>query len=107
MFGKPRKAATVAVLKNNPSKTDGFEVLLLKRHKQDRFLPSYYVFPGGAIDEQDSIPDKGENSMETAKNRFLSLVIPVYNEEEVLETSFSRLFTKPTIVAFAASFLKD
>ena len=29
--------------------------------------------------------------METGKNRFLSLVIPVYNEEEVLETSFSRM----------------
>jgi len=36
-------------------------------------------------------PDKGVNSMETGKNRFLSLVIPVYNEEEVLETSFSRM----------------
>lgn len=53
MFTKPRKAATIAIIQNQHIKDKAFEVLLLKRHAQDRFLPSYYVFPGGAIDDQD------------------------------------------------------
>ena len=54
MFKKPRKAATIAIIKTLPDINEVFEVLLLKRHSQDRFLPSYFVFPGGAIDQQDS-----------------------------------------------------
>jgi len=54
MFAKPRKASTVAILKNIHDDEKSFQVLLLKRHAKDRFLPSYYVFPGGAIDDQDS-----------------------------------------------------
>ncbi len=50
MFIKPRKAATVALIKDQPDK---FEILLMKRHGEDRFLPDYYVFPGGAQDAQD------------------------------------------------------
>jgi len=46
----PRKAATVAVLRDNSGR---LEVLLMKRHGDDRFLPDYYVFPGGAQDPQD------------------------------------------------------
>jgi 8-oxo-dGTP pyrophosphatase MutT (NUDIX family) len=53
MFTKPRKAATIAILKNSHNINNIFEVLLLKRHSEDRFLPSYFVFPGGALDEQD------------------------------------------------------
>ncbi len=51
MFNKPREAATIAVIRNNPE--NGLEALMMKRHSKDRFLPSYYVFPGGAIDSQD------------------------------------------------------
>ncbi len=54
MFAKPRKASTVAILKNMHDDENSFEVLLLKRHAKDRFLPSYFVFPGGAIDDQDN-----------------------------------------------------
>ena len=50
MFTAPRKAATVALLKDIPDK---MEVLLMRRHLEDRFLPDYYVFPGGALDIQD------------------------------------------------------
>jgi 8-oxo-dGTP pyrophosphatase MutT (NUDIX family) len=46
----PRKAATVALLKDNH---DSMEVLLMRRHLDDRFLPDYCVFPGGALDRQD------------------------------------------------------
>ncbi|HPS58504.1 MAG TPA: hypothetical protein PK514_10400 [Spirochaetota bacterium] len=50
MFAKPRKAATIAIVRR------GFpepEVLMMKRGASDRFLPSFYVFPGGAVDPQD------------------------------------------------------
>ncbi len=50
MFIKPRKAATVSIVKNNHGT---IEVLLMLRHLEDRFLPDYHVFPGGAFDDQD------------------------------------------------------
>lgn len=51
----PRKASTVAVVREN---TDGgdFQVLLLKRNGKSSFLPHNYVFPGGALEEQDDLP---------------------------------------------------
>lgn len=59
MLVKPRKAATAAVLKDSSGK---MEVLLMRRHLDDRFLPDYFVFPGGALDEQDydyEFPESG------------------------------------------------
>jgi len=46
----PRKASTIPVIKDNSGK---IEVLIMKRHLKDRFLPDYHVFPGGGLDEQD------------------------------------------------------
>jgi 8-oxo-dGTP pyrophosphatase MutT (NUDIX family) len=51
MFVRPKKAATIAIIRDG---TTGTEVLMMKRGPGDRFLPSNYVFPGGAVDEQDS-----------------------------------------------------
>lgn len=59
MFVKPRKAATAAVLKDCSGK---MEVLLMRRHLDDRFLPDYFVFPGGALDEQDYDYEFSESS---------------------------------------------
>ncbi len=50
MFNTPRKASTISIVKNN---SDKMEVLLMRRHLNDRFLPDYLVFPGGAVDQQD------------------------------------------------------
>jgi len=50
MFTNPRKAATVSILRDYSGK---LEVLLMQRHLDDRFLPDYHVFPGGALDYQD------------------------------------------------------
>jgi len=50
MFVTPRKASTVSILKDSSGR---MEVLLMKRHLKDRFLPDYCVFPGGAVDDQD------------------------------------------------------
>lgn len=46
----PRKASTVPVIKNGPGE---IEILIMRRHRNDRFLPDYHVFPGGALDNQD------------------------------------------------------
>lgn len=66
LFVKPRKAATVALIRNTVNET-GIEVLLMKRHTNDRFLPGYHVFPGGGVDERDTpqnnVPDEYLNGM--------------------------------------------
>ncbi|MFW5861621.1 MAG: NUDIX hydrolase [Spirochaetota bacterium] len=51
----PRKASTVAVVRENPGGGD-FQVLLLRRNGESSFLPHNYVFPGGALEEQDDMP---------------------------------------------------
>jgi 8-oxo-dGTP pyrophosphatase MutT (NUDIX family) len=53
LFVKPRRASTVALIRDS-SEQSGIEVLLMKRHLKDRFLPGYHVFPGGAVDERDT-----------------------------------------------------
>lgn len=45
-----RPAATLALTRDT---TDGLEVLLLQRTWDAVFLPGYYVFPGGAVDDAD------------------------------------------------------
>ncbi|MGC1420254.1 MAG: hypothetical protein WA786_09090 [Acidimicrobiales bacterium] len=46
----PRPAATVLTLRDRPS---GFEVLMLRRNLNSEFVGGAYVFPGGAVDEED------------------------------------------------------
>ena len=50
MFAKPKDAATVSIVRDSENT---IEVLLMKRHGEDRFLPNYHVFPGGALELQD------------------------------------------------------
>lgn len=47
-----RPAATLALVRDTP---EGIEVLLLQRTWSAVFLPGFYVFPGGAVDEQESL----------------------------------------------------
>ncbi|MFC7294450.1 MBL fold metallo-hydrolase [Marinobacter aromaticivorans] len=46
-----RPAATLALVRDTPS---GIEILLLQRTWDAVFLPGYYVFPGGAVDQKES-----------------------------------------------------
>lgn len=57
MFVRPKEAATVIVLRDRgePS-ADGFEVLMALRSRESKFVPSSYVFPGGALDDEDCSP---------------------------------------------------
>jgi 8-oxo-dGTP pyrophosphatase MutT (NUDIX family) len=46
----PREAAAVVLLRDGP---DGLEVLMGRRSQATRFLPGFWVFPGGAVDSDD------------------------------------------------------
>jgi 8-oxo-dGTP pyrophosphatase MutT (NUDIX family) len=50
----PRQAATVIVLRGGAER---LEVLLVKRNPQARFMPSAWVFPGGAVDASEGDGD--------------------------------------------------
>lgn len=50
----PRPAATVILLRRGGKHADReLEVLLVKRNPHARFMPSVWVFPGGAVDPED------------------------------------------------------
>jgi 8-oxo-dGTP pyrophosphatase MutT (NUDIX family) len=54
MFVKPKEAATVILLRRREeAPREGFEVLMVLRSKKSKFVPSSYVFPGGALDDED------------------------------------------------------
>lgn len=46
-----RPAATLALVRDTPG---GIEILLLQRTWDAVFLPGYYVFPGGAVDQKEA-----------------------------------------------------
>lgn len=81
----PRQAATVILLRGD-SRT--LEVLLVKRTEKARFMGGVWVFPGGAVDEQD-----GDDPHRTAAARELleEASIAIANPRELVE--FSRWIT--------------
>lgn len=50
----PRPAATITIVRDLD---DGFEVLMMQRNLNSGFMAGAYVFPGGAIDEEDNDPE--------------------------------------------------
>lgn len=81
----PRQAATVILLRGGSST---LEVLLVKRTEQARFMGGVWVFPGGAVDEQD-----GEDPHRSAAARELleEASITIAKPSELVE--FSRWIT--------------
>lgn len=58
MFVRPKEAATVILLRRrNEQPAEGFEVLMVLRSQESKFVPGSYVFPGGALDDQDCAPE--------------------------------------------------
>ena len=53
----PRPAAAVTLLRNGAS--GALEVCMVRRHGKSAFMPSVYVFPGGALIEQDRETERG------------------------------------------------
>lgn len=61
MYVRPKEAATVIVLRPlDEGPSAGFEVLMVLRSRESRFVPDAFVFPGGALDDQDGKPDMEE-----------------------------------------------
>lgn len=81
----PRQAATVIVLRGGE---DTLEVLLVKRTEKARFMGGVWVFPGGAVDDDD-----GDRAHRAAAVRELSeeAAIEVADPETLVE--FSRWIT--------------
>ena len=65
---KIRNAATVIVVR---SKHDNPSVLMGQRGVNAAFMPSKFVFPGGAVDDQDLSIDIKKSINEVCKNRLL------------------------------------
>ena len=61
-------AASVLLLRDNP-----FEVLMIHRHEKSSFVPNAWVFPGGAVDDDDRALSDGSvvNTMRVAAVREL------------------------------------
>lgn len=56
---KPKDAATIILMRNNPDPDSrGFEVLMVRRSSKSTFVPGLYVFPGGGLDEADCLPER-------------------------------------------------
>ena len=65
---KIRNAATVIVVRN---KHDNPSVLMGQRGVNAAFMPSKFVFPGGAVDDQDLSIDIKKSINEVCKKRLL------------------------------------
>ena len=56
MVTEPKDAATVILLRESPDFAgEGIEVLMVRRHPDNAFVPSRYVYPGGALNEDDYV----------------------------------------------------
>ena len=58
----PRAAASVILLR---TQDNGFEVLLLRRHRRASFMSNAFVFPGGAVD-----PDEDDHRLTAIRELF-------------------------------------
>ncbi|HET6459972.1 MAG TPA: hypothetical protein VFG29_04200 [Syntrophales bacterium] len=54
----PKDAATLILLRPSPVReANAFEVLMVLRHMDSKFVPGSYVFPGGCLDKDDYSPE--------------------------------------------------
>jgi 8-oxo-dGTP pyrophosphatase MutT (NUDIX family) len=83
---EPRQAATVIVLRGGAER---LEVLLVKRNPQARFMPSAWVFPGGAVDAGETHAGAAVREMDEEAGLMLS--------EPAQLVRFSRWITPPQV----------
>jgi 8-oxo-dGTP pyrophosphatase MutT (NUDIX family) len=88
----PRQAATVILLRGGE---DALEVLLVKRTEKARFMGGVWVFPGGAVDDEDPLlrGAGGEGPHRAAAARELSEEAGIVLAEPGALVEFSRWIT--------------
>src|SRR5271166_6946712 len=84
---RPRQAATVIVLRGGEER---LEVLLVRRTPQARFMGGVWVFPGGAVDEDEGT---GEEAHRAAAVRELHEEASIEIEDPSELVAFSRWIT--------------
>lgn len=91
---EPRPASTVILLRRGGKHADrGLEVCLGQRNHEARFMPSVWVFPGGAVDPEDG---EGEAGFRVAAVREVKEEVGIEIEADDL-VAYSRWIT-PRVV---------
>ena len=85
----PRPAATIILLRRGGKHAErGVELLLVKRNPNARFMPSVWVFPGGAVDEGERSNEAGaELTVEEDERAHRACAIRELAEEAGIELS--------------------
>ncbi len=85
----PRPAATIILLRRGGKHAErAVEVLLVQRNPNARFMPSVWVFPGGAVDDGERIEQAGaERSAEDDERAHRACAIRELAEEAGIELS--------------------
>jgi len=92
---KPRPAASVVLVRRGAKhRGAGLEVLLVKRAASAKFMPSVWVFPGGAVDRQDGESEAGYRACAVRELAEETQIELAKDEELVL---FSRWITPEVI----------
>lgn len=92
---EPRPAASVVLLRRGGKHGDReFEVLLLKRSEEAKFMPNVWVFPGGAVDPEDGEDEAGYRAC-AVRELAEEAAIELPAEEELV--LFSRWITPAVI----------
>lgn len=85
----PKFAATVILLRkrNKIIEDSDFEVLMIKRSENMKFVGGFHAFPGGKVEEE----DYGEENLKKCKGLNIEQAynIPVFNQVKFLTISFS------------------
>ena len=83
----PRPAATVILLRRGGEHSDrALEVLLGRRNLEARFMPGVWVFPGGAVDEDD-FATAGDDSLDADERAHRACGVREVSEEVGIEVA--------------------
>jgi 8-oxo-dGTP pyrophosphatase MutT (NUDIX family) len=109
--GEPRPAATVIVARRGGGHSDrGLELLMARRSSEARFMPDVWVFPGGAVSEEDlaacaDAADDDESAHKLCAARELAEEVGVELAEEAELHAWSRWITpEPAPIRFDTRF---
>jgi 8-oxo-dGTP pyrophosphatase MutT (NUDIX family) len=86
---RPRQAATVILLRGG---ADALEILLVRRTPEARFMGGVWVFPGGAVDADDS-DGQGDDAHRAAAMRELREEAGIVLDDPGAMIAFSRWVT--------------